>query len=98
MSFEDLRTDDQATAFELVNFANKSSASVLAVDVPSGIDGHTGEISQLEDTGKFHMRAKWVVSLGAPKTGLLQALDSGLGAGWKLFVADIGIPSAAWRK
>ncbi|KAF8465263.1 YjeF N-terminal domain-containing protein [Kalaharituber pfeilii] len=98
ISFEELRTDDQATAFELVNFANKSSASVLAIDVPSGIDGHTGEIAQIEDTGKFHMRAKWVVALGAPKTGLLQALDSGVGAGWKLFVADIGIPSAAWRK
>lgn len=106
ISFEDLRTDDQATAFELVNFANKSSAGILAVDVPSGIDGHSGELAQLDSEsgdggrgqGGFCVRARWVVSLGAPKTGLLSALDRGLGHGWKLFVADVGIPSAAWRK
>ncbi|KAL7270088.1 enhancer of mRNA decapping [Rhizina undulata] len=98
LSFEDLRVDDQATAFELVQFANKSKASVLAVDIPSGIDGSTGEVAQLEGTGPFHMRTKWVVSMGAPKAGLLNALVSGTGAGWKLFVADIGISNTAWRK
>jgi enhancer of mRNA-decapping protein 3 len=45
LGFEDLRTDDQATAFELVQFANKSKASVLSVDVPSGIDGSSGVYS-----------------------------------------------------
>ena len=106
VSFEDLRTDDLATAFELVNFANKSSAGILSVDVPSGIDGHTGELSQVDSEpgdgsrgqGGFCVRARWVVSLGAPKTGLLNALDRGMGNGWKLFVADIGIPNGAWRK
>lgn len=42
LSIEDLRTEQQATAFELVQFANKSKASVLAVDIPSGVDGSTG--------------------------------------------------------
>jgi NAD(P)H-hydrate repair Nnr-like enzyme with NAD(P)H-hydrate epimerase domain len=42
LSFEDLRMDDQATAFEMVQFANKSKASVLSVDIPSGVDGSTG--------------------------------------------------------
>lgn len=117
LSIEDLRTDQQATAFELVQFSNKSKASVLAVDIPSGVDGSTGlspipisrnmnrgtngclgEVAQLEDTGTFHMKAKWVVCMGAPKTGLLNALVSGVGAGWNLYVADIGISNTAWRK
>jgi enhancer of mRNA-decapping protein 3 len=116
LGFEDLRTDDQATAFELVQFANKSKASVLSVDIPSGVDGSSGnfshsikfpppwlmgsvgEIAQLEDTDAFYMRAKWVVCMGAPKTGLLNAVVMGVGAGWNLFVADIGISNTAWRK
>lgn len=40
--FDDLRTEDQASTYELVQFANKSKAAVLSVDVPSGVDGNTG--------------------------------------------------------
>ncbi|KAF8249584.1 YjeF N-terminal domain-like protein [Wilcoxina mikolae CBS 423.85] len=98
LGFEDLRTDDQATAFEMVQFANKSKASVLSVDIPSGVDGSTGDIAQLEDTDAFYMRAKWVVCMGAPKSGLLNAIVMGVGAGWNLSVADIGISGMAWRK
>lgn len=121
LGFEDLRTDHRATAFELVQFANKSKASVLSVDIPSGVDGSSGivspathpaaaftltrintysagEIAQLEDTDAFYMRAKWVVCMGAPKSGLLHAIVMGIGAGWSVFVADIGISNTAWRK
>lgn len=96
--FEDLRTDDQATAFDMFQFANTNKASILSVDIPSGIDGGTGEIAQLEDTDAFYMRAKWVVCMGAPKSGLLHANLTGVGAGWSLYVADIGISNTAWRK
>lgn len=44
------------------------------------------------------MRAKWVVCMGAPKTGLLHAVTRGIGAGWVLSVADIGISSSAWGR
>jgi enhancer of mRNA-decapping protein 3 len=44
------------------------------------------------------MRAKWVVCMGAPKRGLLNATVTGIGAGWNLSVADIGISGMAWRK
>lgn len=57
-----------------------------------------GEVAQLEGTGHLHMRAKWVVCMGAPKSGLLNALVSGVGAAWNLYVADIGISNTAWRK
>lgn len=116
IAFGDLRTDDQATAFKLVQFANKSKASVLSVDIPSGIDGqkgapysfprhsgsslltHTGEVARIDDTDAFCMRAKWVVCMGAPKSGLLRALENGIGDNWSLYVADIGISNTAWRK
>jgi enhancer of mRNA-decapping protein 3 len=42
--------------------------------------------------------ASSVVCLGAPKTGVLNALVSGLAFGWNLTVADIGIPQIVWRK
>jgi enhancer of mRNA-decapping protein 3 len=44
-AFEDLRVDDQATAYELIQWANKSKAPILAVDVPSGMDASTGMLS-----------------------------------------------------
>lgn len=42
LSFDDLRTDDQEAYFQLAAWANNSEASVLAVDVPSGLDASSG--------------------------------------------------------
>lgn len=44
LSFEDLRTADQNTFYEVAVWANKCKASVLAVDVPSGLDAASGEM------------------------------------------------------
>lgn len=44
LSFDDLRTDDQEVYFQLATWANNSEASVLAVDVPSGLDASSGMI------------------------------------------------------
>jgi enhancer of mRNA-decapping protein 3 len=54
-----------------------------------------GELT-IEDSS--YMRAKWVVSMAAPKTGLLSAVTKGIGSSWNLFVADTGISGMAWRK
>ncbi|MCJ1466579.1 enhancer of mRNA decapping [Pseudocyphellaria aurata] len=42
LSFDDLRTDDQEVYFQLATWANNSEASVLAIDVPSGLDASSG--------------------------------------------------------
>lgn len=42
VSFDDLRTDDQATALEMVSWINRSSIEVLSIDVPSGLSASTG--------------------------------------------------------
>lgn len=53
----------------------------------------------IEDGTDLVIRAEYVVSLGAPKAGLLAALiRSTAYERWTIFVADIGISNIAWRK
>lgn len=51
----------------VVHHVNSSGLPVLAVDVPSGLDADTG--APLGGA----VRARWTVTLGAPKAGLLKA-------------------------
>ena len=98
LSFDDLRTDDQAAYFQLVCWANGSEAGTLAIDVPSGIDPSSG-IAATHDGTELVITANFILSLGAPKQGLLTAIHVlKTGANPSLFVADIGIPAVAWKK
>jgi enhancer of mRNA-decapping protein 3 len=104
ISFEELRTGDQAAAYELIEFANRSRAPVLAIDIPTGIDPTTGKVSII-DGRHLYIHARYVVAMGAPKKGLLEtmALGEGVtdeddGQEWQLFVADIGLGAAAWKR
>ncbi|RDW88692.1 hypothetical protein BP6252_00724 [Coleophoma cylindrospora] len=107
MPFEELRTGDQATAYELIEWANRSTASVLAIDIPTGIDPTSGKVSII-DGRKLYIHSKYIVAMGAPKKGLLEAMNSGEGVAdedvlskgkeWQLFVADIGLGIAVWKK
>lgn len=116
LSFDDLRTDDQGVAFEMIAWMNRNTVDVLSVDVPSGLNASTGMYSQhsfeLDGTnmansigevtlvagGRLCVNATSVVCLGAPKTGVLNALLSGERLTWNVSVADIGIPQVVWRK
>ncbi|TVY40248.1 Enhancer of mRNA-decapping protein [Lachnellula occidentalis] len=109
ISFEELRTGDQAAAYELIEWANRARAAVLAIDVPTGIDPTNGKVSII-DGRKLYIHAKFVVAMGAPKKGLLEAMARGegipdedavgnaKGREWQLFVADIGLGAAVWKK
>ncbi|KAJ5677738.1 NAD(P)H-hydrate epimerase [Penicillium maclennaniae] len=97
VAFDDLRTDDQAVAFEMISWVNRSNVHVLSVDVPSGMSASSGEAS-IVDGGRLCINTSSVVCLGAPKTGILSALLAGEGHSWKVTVADIGIPQIVWRK
>ncbi|CAK7213255.1 enhancer of mRNA decapping [Sporothrix eucalyptigena] len=112
VSFDELRTGDQATVYELMEWANRNEAFVLAVDVPTGIDPSSGYVSII-DGSRLYVRPRYVVALGAPKRGLLEAMtaaemgDPAAGEAtvaddqaldWRLFLADIGLGAAVWKK
>lgn len=42
IAFDDLRTDDQAVAFEMISWVNRSNLEVLSVDIPSGMSASSG--------------------------------------------------------
>lgn len=98
LSFDDLRTDDQAAYFQLVCWANGSEAGTLAIDLPSGIDPSSGKTTT-HDGSELVLNADFILSLGAPKTGLLIAMEPfKIGVIPSVFVADIGIANVAWKK
>ena len=72
---------------EAIEIANRSGLPILAIDIPSGLNGTTGEI------GGIAIRASLTVTMGLPKIGLF--LNSGLNFVGKLYVADFGLPDEA---
>jgi hydroxyethylthiazole kinase-like uncharacterized protein yjeF len=79
-----LSGDVRSPYTETIDFINDLGRPVVAIDVPSGLDG---------DTGQPHgncVRATVTVTMGLPKIGLLQP-DATDFVG-KIEVADIGIP------
>jgi enhancer of mRNA-decapping protein 3 len=104
ISFEELRKSDQATTYELMEWANRNEAFILAIDIPSGVDPTTGKVNII-DGAKLYVHPRYVVALGAPKQGLLKAMELGYDQAdditvdeWKLYLADIGLSATIWRK
>lgn len=110
--FEDLRASDQATVYELIEWTNRNEAFVLAVDVPTGIDHTTGQPT-IQDGHHLYIRPRYVVSIGAPKKGLFEAIAAGAVEDdetvtgrvsddavldWNLFLIDVGFGAAVWKR
>ena len=96
-TFADLTAADESVALSMLGWANKSKASVLAVDLPSGVDAVTGQV-EVRDGEPLEVRAKIVACCGAPCVGVLRAMEERVGDGqeWLVEVIDIGI-NGAWR-
>jgi NAD(P)H-hydrate epimerase len=73
-------------AYDLVCWANQTSAPILSLDVPSGIDATSGEAP-----GES-ISATSTLTLALPKTGLVS------GRIGDLFLGDLGIPAAAFTR
>ncbi|MBI4366992.1 MAG: NAD(P)H-hydrate dehydratase [Deltaproteobacteria bacterium] len=71
----------------IIEWINASGRPVVAVDIPSGIDGDTGRIMGAA------VRAEVTATLGLPKIGLVVA--PGYDYAGRLAVIDIGLPPAA---
>jgi NAD(P)H-hydrate epimerase len=83
-----LRGDPEGRAAELIEWAGRGPAPVLALDLPSGLDATTGR------AGTPCIRAAATLTLALPKTGLLRAPEQ-VG---RLFLADISVPRAVYRR
>ncbi len=76
----------QRTALHMIEWALSEEASILSLDVPSGVDSTTGEAPGA------HVVATQTMTLALPKTGLDVA------AVGDLWLADIGIPRETYRR
>ncbi|KAF0457890.1 YjeF N-terminal domain-like protein [Gigaspora margarita] len=74
---------------ELIDWANVNKAPVLSLDMPSGVNGNTGNPSN----PIHYIHPKWTLCLGAPKSGCKSRAVTG-----ELFLADIGIPRVCWKR
>jgi len=74
----------------LIKLANSSGKKILSVDIPSGLDPDSG------NAYSHCIKAKWTLTLGLPKTGMLQKhAKEYVGEIW---LADIGIPKEVYTK
>lgn len=71
---------------ELIRWANRTGAPIIALDVPSGMDSTTGA------TPGESIHASATMTLALPKLGLAQS------AVGELVLADIGIPEETYRR
>lgn len=69
---------------EAIFFILGLNKPVLSIDIPSGVNGNTGE------AGNLAVKADITVTLGLPKLGLIRGL--GVELAGKIKVADIGFP------
>ncbi|MDA1061001.1 MAG: NAD(P)H-hydrate epimerase [bacterium] len=80
--------DPRAVYGEIISVANDSVADILAVDLPSGMNGTTGKAYNP------CIKADKTLTLALPKIGLLKGIEyTG-----ELFVADLGIPEEVFKK
>lgn len=70
---------------ELVDGLGSVTTPILAVDIASGLDGSSGQVSAC------HLSAQMTVTFGAPKVA--HVLGPAAGAMGELVVTDLGVPS-----
>jgi len=77
-------------AAEVINLINKSKKKVLSLDIPSGVNGDTGEVMGIA------VQADYTVTFGLPKIGNM--LYPGYELGGELFVSHISFPPSLYNK
>jgi NAD(P)H-hydrate epimerase len=80
-----LESAPQGVFAEFIHWANSTSAPIISLDVPSGMDSTTGQTP-----GEF-IRSYSTMTLALPKLGLAQAAG-------EIVLADIGIPEETYRR
>lgn len=71
---------------EVIERANRSGRPILAIDIPSGLNGSTGEV------GSVAIQANLTLTLGLPKIGFF--LQNGWNYVGELQVGEFGLPAS----
>ncbi len=85
-----LKGAPHGTVADLIRWANAQAAPMLALDVPSGVDGTTGTV--LDPA----IKATATMTLALPKAGL-RAPEAQVQVG-ELYLADIGVPPSLYAE
>ncbi len=75
---------------DLIDISNNSGKLIFAVDIPSGLNGDSG------DANNPTIRASTTITLALPKVGLL--VDKAKDYVGQLYVADLSIPKQVYEK
>lgn len=81
-----LQSAPQGAVARLIEWANTTGAPILALDIPSGVSATTGERPGV------CVVARQTLTLALPKTGLEPSTAG------EIWLADIGIPEATYRR
>ena len=85
-----LRGQPRGAIADTVRWAKAQPAPVLALDIPTGLDATTGE------TAPLTVKATATMTLALPKAGLaVLGAEEFIG---ELYLADIGVPAAVYRR
>ncbi|CUS78371.1 NAD(P)H-hydrate epimerase [Candidatus Kryptobacter tengchongensis] len=79
----------QGLFYDVINWINTVRAYTVSVDIPSGLNGDTGEVEGIA------VRADLTATMGLAKTGLM--LNMGKILPGKIYIIDIGIPSFVYQ-
>lgn len=85
-----LRGDPRGPARNLIQLANSSTAPILSLDTPSGVDTGTGRVFEP------HIQATATLTLALPKDGFRQ--PEAAAACGALYLADISVPPALYEQ
>lgn len=89
--YADIRDGDlQTEAREMIDWANRSRAGVVSINIPSGFDSVDGS-SSIVDGEPLAIRPEAVLALGVPISGLPEAIREGEGSAWALTAIDTGV-------
>lgn len=77
-------------AFDVIALINKSKKKVLSLDIPSGVNGNTGNVMGTA------VKAAYTVAFGLPKIGNI--LYPGYGLCGELFISHISFPPSLYKQ